>query len=240
MTVYIVEDDAFHLEDILISIEKLGYHVIGKSDDAFEAQEHIETLKPDVVLMDIHLKGKAAGILLTKRITETLDTSIIFTTTETNKNVITQAAEVSPVAYLTKPITESDLLAALLLAEKSKEKNESTDKSIERQANELFIKSGNKLVKVLISSILFVHTDTKNYCSVVTENNKKLSVRNSILGIQKILNDKDFVQTHRSYIINWEKIDVFNEADQTIDISGFSVPVGRTFRQDLYKKLNIV
>lgn len=238
MRVYVVEDEVFQLEDILITLEALEHEVIGHSDDPFEAQEQIENLKPEVVLMDIHLNGKQAGVALAKRIVKSNNIPIIFTSSETAKDIIVEAAEVSPIAYLIKPINENDLRAALLIAE-NKNLNNNINQ-VDLDVHELFVKSGNKLIKVLITSILFAHTDTKNYCTIVTEDGKKYSVRNSILGLQKLLNHEMFIQTHRSYIINWKKVDFFYEVDQTIDIQGHNIPIGRTFKQELYKKLNII
>jgi len=51
MNVYIVEDDIFHLEDIKITLEELGYVCIGSSDDPFEALDQIGVLLPDAVIL---------------------------------------------------------------------------------------------------------------------------------------------------------------------------------------------
>jgi len=236
MTVYVVEDEIFQLEDILITLEDLGHKTIGNSDDPFEAQEQIGKLKPDVVLMDIHLNGKQAGVALAKRITNLYKTPVIFTSSETDKAIISDTAEIAPIAYLTKPINDRDLRAALVLAES----RNLQQKEIETEAEDIFIKNGNKLVKVPINSILFAHTDTKNYCTIITDDGKKLSIRTSILGLQKLLNHDTFVQTHRAYVINKNKIDFLYETDQAIDIQGHTIPVGRTFKQDLYKLLKVL
>lgn len=239
MKIYIVEDEIFHLEDMLISLEHLGYEAVGHSTDAFEAQEQIETLMPDVVLMDITLNGKKSGINLAKRLTEKFGILIIFTTSETGIDTINRAVEINPITYLTKPIKEQDLKAALILAQ-SKFNNKKNQEELSFSDDTLFIKNGNKIIKVNIDDILFAHTDTKNYCTVVTNENKKLSVRHSILGLHKLLDNSIFVQTHRSYIINWSKINFFYDADQTIDIEGHSIPIGRTFKKEIYQKLNIL
>ncbi len=109
-----------------------------------------------------------------------------------------------------------------------------------KQSTHLFIKCGNKLVKVAIDTIIFAHTDSKNYCSIVTSDHKKLSVRHSITSLLKALNRNFFVQTHRSYIINWNKIDSFYEQDQTIEIQNHHIPIGRTYKEELYKRIRII
>ncbi|PKV52167.1 LytTR family two component transcriptional regulator [Aquimarina sp. MAR_2010_214] len=236
MNLYIVEDDMFHLEDISITLETLGHTCIGNSDDPFEAQEQIGKLMPDAVVLDIHLNGKQSGIKLGKRIKSLYKIPVLFTTFDCNVEVMSEAAEISPIAYITKPINEKDLQAALILAEKSSTNN----KKDREEPSVVFIKSGNKLIKVALDTILFAHTDSKNYCSIITSDNKKLSVRYSILSLLKLLDNKTFVQTHRSYIINWEKIDSFYEPDQIIDINSHHIPIGRTFKEELYKRLKVI
>ncbi len=237
MKLYIVEDEIFQLEDIKITVEKLGHDCIGSSDDTFDALEQIGLLTPDLALIDIHLHKREAGIQLAKKIKELYQTPIVFVTSEIDDDTITRAIDVSPIAYLTKPVKENDLKAALILAEKSFHKKDETHYV---SSSELFVRSGNKLHKLKIDSILYAHTDSKNYCSIVTKDNKKFSVRNSITGLLKTLNNEQFIQTHRSYLINWNFIHSFSEADQSIDLQGNSIPVGRTYKAEILKRLRII
>lgn len=236
MNIYIVEDDIFHLEDIKITLEELGYACVGSSGTPFEAQEQIGVLKPDAVILDIHLHGKEDGIALAKRIKTLYQIPIFFTTSHKDKDTMKKAAEADPVAYLTKPVNKDDVQAALILA---RTKSFSIQ-DVDNKFNSIFVKSGNKLIKVNIDDILFAHTDSKNYCSLVISDDKKLSVRYSILKLSEQLESSIFVQTHRSYIINWQKIDSFHEYDQTIQIQGHHIPVGRTFKNDIYKRLRVI
>ncbi|WP_109097642.1 LytTR family DNA-binding domain-containing protein [Aquimarina sp. AU58] len=236
MNVYIVEDDIFHLDDIMITLQTLGHSCIGNSNDPFEAQEEIGKLMPDAVLLDIHLNRKQSGITLGKRIKSLYKIPILFISSDYTVDVMSKAADISPIAYITKPINEKNLQAALILAQKSISKDEKNREDSSR----VFVKSGNKLIKVEMNTIFFIHTDSKNYCSIVTSDNKKLSVRYSILSLLKLLDNTIFVQTHRSYIVNWQKIDSFHEPDQTIEIKGHHIPIGRTFKGEVYKKLNII
>lgn len=235
MKIYVVEDEIIQLDDMLITLIELGHDCVGHSDDAFEALEQIETLQPEVVLMDIHLRGKQAGITLAKKVKTEFNIPIIFTSSDIGMSTMSEAIEVDPVSYITKPVNKNDLKAALLLA-KNKLNNSFDNKNT---IKEIFIKNGNKLVKVAINDILFAQTDSKNYCTIVTQNSK-LSVRNSISGLKKILNHDTFIQTHRSYIINWKKVDSVVESDQSIQINEHQIPLGRSFKQEVFKRLQIV
>ncbi|WP_188112183.1 LytTR family DNA-binding domain-containing protein [Aquimarina sp. RZ0] len=234
MNIYIVEDDLFHLEDIKITLEELGYDMLNSSDDPFEAQEEIETIRPDIVLMDIHLQGRQSGIALAKKIKSLYGIPILFTSSNTDTGIMSEAVDINPIGYLTKPINKNDLKAAMILAQNNIREEE------KEELSDIFVKSGNKLVKVVINTILFAHTDSKNYCSIVTSDNKKLSVRYSILGLHKLLGSSIFIQTHRSYIVNWQKIDFFHESDQVIEVQGHHIPLGRTFKEEVYNRLKVI
>jgi len=237
MKVYIVEDDIFHFEDIQISLEELGYTCVGHSDDPFEALEQIGKLMPDAVILDIHLHGKEAGIALGDRVKRQYEIPVFFTTSSLDKEVMVKAAHINPVAYLTKPVNKNDLHAALVLAEQKKPAPKEAEPE---ESDTIFVKSGNKLIRVELSNIVYAHTDTKNYCTIVTTDNKKLSVRYSILKLGKVLGETDFVQTHRSHIVNWNLVDSFHEYEQTLEVKGHHVPVGRAFKENIQKRLRII
>ncbi|MHA7059030.1 LytR/AlgR family response regulator transcription factor [Aquimarina sp. M1] len=114
------------------------------------------------------------------------------------------------------------------------------EQKVDQQSSHLFVKCGNRLIKVTMDSIIFAHTDSKNYCSIITDDGKKLSVRHSISSLLKALNCDLFIQTHRSYIVNWHKIDLFYEQDQTIIIQTHHIPIGRTYKEKLYKKIRVI
>jgi two-component system, LytTR family, response regulator LytT len=240
MRIFLVEDDFFHLHDIQITIEELGHECIGTSSDSLEILDKVEELNPDVILMDIHLNGKQEGIALAKRIRQQYGTLIIFTSSDISVETMSAAIETRPVTYITKPINKNDLQAALILAQNQLNSISESENELSINENEIYIKSNNRLVKVLLSDILYAFADTKNYCTLVVKNDKKLTLRMSIVSLKKILNSANFVQTHRAYIINWHKVDSLSEQNQEINIEGHSIPLGKTFKDEIYQKLNII
>ena len=240
MKIYLVEDDFFHLNDIKITVQELGHELVGTSCDTLEILDQVENLNPDVVLMDIHLNGKQEGIGLAKRLKMANNSLIIFTSSDVSLTTMSQAVETKPVAYITKPINKNDLQAALLMAQNQLIDKNEVQEEITVNNNEIYIKSGTKLVKVVLDTILYAFADTKNYCTLIIENDKKLSIRMSILSLNKILNKNNFIQTHRAYLINWNKMDSLSEQNQEINIKGHSVPLGKTFKENVYKRLKVI
>jgi len=237
MKIYVVEDEVFHLEDVLISLEMLGHQFVGHSDDSITAIKEIEAQQPDLVLMDIHLHGKEAGITLARMIKSMFQLPIIFTSSDRSSTVIDAATDVEPIAYLTKPIDEAALRAALLLAEKKRTPIVQDTNKIE---DSLFIKHGDKLVKVALSSIVYAFSDTKNYCSLITEGGKKLTFRNSLSGFIKLLDPNQFLQVHRAHVANLSFIDSYKESEQTLILGEHHLPVGKSFKKELFKHMRIL
>jgi two-component system, LytTR family, response regulator LytT len=239
MNIYVIEDDFYHLYDIKITLQELGYFVCGSSADVLTILDEVENLKPDLILMDIHLNGKQEGIALAKRIKNNHDVGVIFTSSDTTVSTMSEAIETNPITYITKPINKNDLLAALLLAEK-KVATSSPEASISQNNNEIYIKSNNQLTKVLFSDILFAFADTKNYTTIQLQNEKKLVVRMSITQLSKELNHPNFIQTHRAYLVNWKHVNSISEATQEVVILNFRIPLGKTFKETVFKTLNII
>lgn len=238
MKVYIVEDDFFNLEDLKITLEKIEAIVVGYSDDPFQVLIDTDKYKPDVILIDLHLNGKLQGIDLAKKIKELHQTPIIFITSEKREQVISSAGELKPIAYLTKPIRENDLRTALILSKQKKFESNASEQL--KENDDIYVKQGNNLVKVIIKDILYAFVDTKNYCSIVTNTKTKYSIRISISKLKGILGTQDFVQTHRSYIVNMNCIRWITESDQSIQIHDHSIPISRGYKQEVFTRLRIL
>jgi PAS domain S-box-containing protein len=111
--VLIVEDEALVAEDLKMAVTGLGYEVVGHADSADDAVKKAVKLKPDVILMDIVLKGLKTGIDASHEIKAKMDLPIIFLTAYTDIELIDKAKSTEPYAYLVKPFQERQLLASI-------------------------------------------------------------------------------------------------------------------------------
>lgn len=114
--VLIVEDDEIIQKLIEYRLHALGYTVCGKADTGEGAIFSAMHAKPDVILMDINLKGTVDGIDAAKIIRKSLSLSIIFLTAFTDDSVIQRVKEVHPQGFIEKPFNDTDLRVALTLA----------------------------------------------------------------------------------------------------------------------------
>lgn len=111
--VLVVEDEAVIAMLIKFILKSNSYEVIATADTGLHALRFAEELSPDVVLMDITLKGKMDGIEAAHQMIERWKLPVIFMTSHTDKATYNRAMGIGPAAYIVKPITDHNLLDAL-------------------------------------------------------------------------------------------------------------------------------
>ena len=116
ITAVIVEDEVIIAEDLKEILEELGYHVPDTAVSAEEAIDLIRNEKPDIVLVDIMLKGRMDGIELAKIINDSFDIPFIFVTSHADRATIERAKKTRPHGYIVKPFEEEDIFAAVEIA----------------------------------------------------------------------------------------------------------------------------
>lgn len=119
--ILIVEDDMLLslVEERLVL--KLGYSIAGKAISGDEAIQKTKDLDPDLILMDISLRGKLDGIETMKMIRKFSEVPVIYLSGNSDKLSVERAKKTDFADYLIKPVTESDLNAPIAKALKSSE-----------------------------------------------------------------------------------------------------------------------
>jgi len=113
--VLVVEDD-----DVILSIERwrlsnLGYEICGSAGTGAEAMECVAKMQPDIVLMDITLKGAMDGIETAGQIKKNFNIPVIFVSSHTDGEIIARAKAVNPDGFIKKPFEDDDLRIAIEL-----------------------------------------------------------------------------------------------------------------------------
>jgi putative two-component system response regulator len=114
--IVVVEDEWVVSDQICRDLQDLGYTVCGTASTGDEAIRKAETKKPDLILMDIVLKGKMDGIEAAERITSQLDIPVIYLTSHTNDGFIERAKQTRPFGYLVKPFIKNELRTNIEMA----------------------------------------------------------------------------------------------------------------------------
>jgi two-component system, cell cycle sensor histidine kinase and response regulator CckA len=114
--ILIVEDELLVAADIEQQLTLLGHHVCGVASSAVSAYQHAASVQPDLVLMDIHLKGSIDGIQAAKHLRELYQVPIVFLTAHADQDTLKQAVSAESFGYVTKPFNSRALAAAVEIA----------------------------------------------------------------------------------------------------------------------------
>lgn len=244
LRILVAEDNPTHAAKIEMILSQIGYDMVGLFSTTEETLRMFHALKPDLVILDIELENNGDGVEIANKINSLKPTPIIFATSFEDKETIMRALREKPYAYLVKPISKGALQAAIELAsyqfsikeEKihTPEYNGWSDDLLMKDS--FFVKTGGKLVKLLLTDILWIELADERYCEVVTEQ-KKYRLRTSLNMLEEKLNSKLFVRVHRSTIVNIMKIDDIDETDLTVSINGNTLLMGKIFKTVLLKQI---
>jgi len=113
--ILIVEDQFIEAHDLQLILEKANYEVIGISRSVDQALEQIQKEKPDLVFVDIMLKGSKNGIELAQILKEN-HIGFIYISANSSKSILDQAKITQPYGFIVKPFREQDVLTTLEIA----------------------------------------------------------------------------------------------------------------------------
>lgn len=114
--ILVVEDEALLAEEIRDRLEHLGHDVVGVADNGADAIDIARQTCPDLVLMDIRIKGDLDGIETADLIHGELDIPVVFSTAHSDRDTLQQAQITGLFGYIIKPWREQDLVMAIRLA----------------------------------------------------------------------------------------------------------------------------
>lgn len=240
--ILVVEDDMIIAADISMTLSQHNYDVIGMAPRGEMAYEIVKGSAPDLVLMDITLKGTWDGIETATHLQEIRPTPIIFLTANTDQPTFDRAKELRPYAFLSKPFNPTELIRTIELAvarlkeEKVDSKNPSHADNSEIMGDRIFVKHRDKLVKIRISDIVYINAES-NYCRIVT-NDKEYVLAITLKAFEERLSAPQFMRVQRSYVINLEKLDEVGEV--YLKSGKHQIPYSKGYKEELLKRLKMV
>jgi DNA-binding LytR/AlgR family response regulator len=242
----IVEDDMIIAAKISMQLTTLGYEVTGIIPRGEEAIRHVEDNKPDIVLLDINLKGTLDGIETAQKMLKMGDIPIIYVTANTDEATFNRAKETRPYAFISKPINNRDLQRAIELTVNRIAENTAanvkeihdvpTDETPFILSDRIFVKHKEKMVKIVIADILYIEAE-RNYCRIFTKN-KEYLLSATLKVMEEKLPVRLFVRVHRSFVVNLSHVDEVSE--NHVIINQKAVPLSNSLRDDLLKRIQTI
>ena len=241
--VLIVEDEFITLDTLRDELEEIGYEISGDAMKAQEALEILEQGDTDIAILDIHLKGSESGIWLAKQIRKRYQIPFIFLSAFSDSQTIAEAAETQPSSYLVKPFTQADLYTAIelaLLKHSQHQEQLQLPESHTRVKKELlindsiFVKDDITYRKIPLRDICYVEA-FKNYLELQLKDNRHV-IRSTLKDFLDVLPQDYFIQTHRSFVVNLEK--VMEIGGNFLVVNDAKIPVSRGQKEEVLARLN--
>lgn len=235
MNCIIIDDEKFSREILALLILKSPNLVLKEDfESAIDAMKYLnENNTIDLIFLDIHMPS-FTGFDFIKTIKN--PPKIILVTVD--KNFAFEAFNHDCVTdYLLKPINEDRFQKAVQKSTLYKEKNQKqSDLNNNFEIKDIYINVGKRLIKIDISTIKYIHAKG-DYISIKTDVTN-YTVHTTLKKMEEKLPNISFFKTHRSYIINLNRI--IDIEDFTVLIGNDIIPISKNNRPILMEKLNLL
>lgn len=243
----ILEDDMIIAADISLHLTRLGYEVTCILSSGEDAIVQVQQEAPDLMLVDINLKGDLDGVETVHKIRQLRpEIGIIYLTANSDEATYNRAKATQPEAFISKPFKRLDLARAIELAiirlagaEESAIADQATDQDEAYILEDrVFVKQRDRMIKIYVRDILYAEAD-RNYCKIYAIN-KEYLITLPLKVFEEKLNSPAFLRIHRSYIINLKHIDELSPQNELVSIGGKNLPVSRSLREELNRRLKVI
>ncbi len=227
--ILMVEDDSLIEETLEQYLLSKGYEITGIAASVAEAKALYQQEQPDAVLIDIELAGEETGIDFVRFLRRQPDAPpFIFVTAHWEGALAAAAIRTCPAGYLCKPIQKDSLYTTLEIALYN-----SQDQGEKKSSVRLF--NGQHYYLVPVDDILYLEAD-HIYIRVHLVDNQQLLPRMSLRELLEQLPEDQFVQTHRSYVVNIRRVREWEQ--EQLFVENTPVPMSRSRRKEVLTYLN--
>ncbi|MFA8341719.1 MAG: LytR/AlgR family response regulator transcription factor [Rhodothermaceae bacterium] len=243
--ILIVEDDPFFAKKLQKDLSELGYSVLGIADNGKDAMAMFYSKDPDLLVMDIHIKGETDGIGIAKLIhnDQVNRKPIIFLTSDSTSDTFEEAKLLQPFAYMQKPVDKFTLQHQIELA--IHYANKDPEKTMKEQFSSgvfqkdfFYIKKNKRIVKVYYKDILYAQVES-NYTTLHTAD-ENFTIISSLKDLTNKLPASDFMRIHKNYIVNLLAVNEFDFEEFLAHINNLSLPIGKKFKTKITQSLHII
>lgn len=229
MKILIVEDEPFAAEELQEKLEKLNHEVTGIAESYDEALELIRSNKPELVLVDIELKGELTGIDLSEELNRQ-GISFIYISSMEDLSVYYKAKTTGPVEYLPKPVNSLSLRYAL-------EEVKMEIATLKSKRMHFFHDKNGIKKRIEVDQIVYVKAGGM-YCEVFfTDVTTPWMLSVPMGNLIKDLNHPDLIQIHRSYTINRNYVQKIQGSTVQMTVGPF-LTITKPYKENFFRFVN--
>lgn len=193
----VVEDESIVAMDIKHRAEGLGYKVLGIASSGEEAIEKTNQYQPDLILMDIVLKGKMDGVEAAQVIREQFDIPVVYLTAYSDEKTLGRAKLTGPFGYIIKPFEDRELHSAVEVALYKHQMDSKLRESEERYRTLIEASPDPILLLDSEGNIIFVNQTVE----MITGIRRKKIIGNSIMNLAQMgFFDEEDIEAYIQFI----------------------------------------
>ncbi len=229
----LVDDEPLALRVLENHIEKIHWlDIAGTCQNPVDAYDILQSKKIDLLFLDIQMP-ELSGLDFLRTLTH--PPQVIFTTAY--RQFAADAYDLDGLDYLIKPIALPRFIRAVnkYLERTGAEKVLPVIPVNQLERRSFFIKKGQEMIRIYIDEILYFES-LKDYLQIILTD-QKFIYKAKISDMEEELLDDQFLRIHKSYLVNTSKIRSFSPTEITIE--GFRLPIGRSYKNLVQKKLGI-
>lgn len=237
MKIAILEDEFIVVKDLINRLKQMGYEVAATFAEGEELIAYLSKNTVDLLLVDIQLKGKLDGIETLHIVNKMAKIPAIFITAQADKQSFSDAKSVKPSAYLLKPYNNFDLETTIELAIENHMAQQTGEEGDNYVVNDtIFVRGKDRFERVQLADILYMSA-SGNYTDIITTEHKYV-VTAKLGHLEGQLQKGPFFRCHRSYMVNLNEVDGFD--DTHIFIKEQKVPISKGAKREFLEKLRVI
>jgi DNA-binding LytR/AlgR family response regulator len=238
LRVLVVEDEPSIAESLSDILELLGHTVLSVAESGEEAILQLCAEEPQLILLDIQLRGKMDGVEVARLVKDKYNIPFVFTTAFADSVTIERAVSEGPFGYIVKPYGINDISAAIEVAMSNyrlmQEVQSDNAAAPMFSDDHLYIKVDGVLTKLHQTAIDYVEAKG-DYILIKTKEQNHI-VLSTLKKIYEKLGQDNFLQIHRSFLVNLNSISAIDESSLVIHRK--VIPISRTYRSQLLERIN--
>ena len=205
-SILIVEDELLIASQIKIAILNHGYHCAGIAINYNAAQEILETTKVDLVLLDVKISGNKTGIDVAQLLNAKYSIPFLFLTSYNDLNTLNKIKDLSPRAYINKPINEATILTTIDIF---------FDNAIDDIKNFVSVNIGTSTYNINLTDLLYIASE--HVYVRLHYKNRSILIRSSLSNFLNLLPENAFIQVNRSNAVNVKFVENVGAREIKID-----------------------
>lgn len=221
----IIEDEPLALERTKNFVEKIPFlHLSATFDNALTGLAYLKANKVDILFLDINM-DELTGVELLE--SSKIDSQVIITTAY--QEYALKGYELNVTDYLLKPFTFHRFLQAVNKAQTNLDKQ-----STSTPAEFIFVKTENRLEKILFSEVLYIE-GMRDYRRIHTTTKRIMTLQN-FKELEQIIPASIICRVHKSYMVALNKIEAIER--NRIKLGNQLIPISETYKNLFYQQIN--